>query len=1068
VTRVEVDIEAIPEELKERDQWLLWDRSNDTPKQPHWRGDFGVSWSDPGDWHTFEEALAAAEEVESWGVGYVTAVENDDHPRGVYGVIDVDGGADEDDNPREWLPGLQTLVGEDGAYVEWSPSHGEPGRSGLHIPVWNIDVPDWWSDTTHPDEEHTGVDVLTNKFCTFTGDAEIAGDVLEHHDAIEEWLADAYEALTGETAPPRENESLPDPSAANSSARAQNEEWMTEERAEEALSHIDASCSYEQWRNIGFALADEFNDRTALRLFNSWSRRSSKWDDEAERLAERIVADSEAGKGVTIGTVVYHAQEGGWDPDFSGDSGPPLWKQQVAKNSERYDDIDEVPDDPAELPRPGESDGGKEDDEKADRAGSDTADRSQPWADVKNLYATAQAEKEFPKGRARQSAARVLEDATAWMFVVEAERLWVYDEESGTYNKFGRARAASILESNLGEYYSRTEAAEIIDRVEKRNQVHREELNASDEDDKLLCVGNGVVNLRTGDLLRHDPKYRFIRGLPWRYDPDDADRESILSFLDDVTERESDRDTFLDHLAHGLMPGHPYRAFVVCYGPGGNGKTQVAELFRGFVGRENAAAVEIDELAGDDFASGDLPGAFINWGDDMAGDGGGSLSDVSVLKKATGGSEIRANEKFEKQFNFKNEAAMFFSANEPPRIGEQKDSISDRIYPIEMPYRFKSPDEVDPDDPLQKEKTPNIAETLLSDDAAMRGLLALAVEHAQELIDNRGEYSQPESPSERLEKYRRTSDPIAKFASRALEPADGDYFIRKDDAYRVFRAFAQSWGERPASERGFKRQLPAKFPEEVETGQSRALATPDDEGEMVRCWKRVAWTDRAKRQMPDWIRERYSDHFTSEKTGDASNSGAETPADNTPELAALEPGRHDLTVTVAELMEPKPWQQARGHVVDDSGNIMQFVAEGTSNPMNHVEEDDRVRIGKAKVATDRDGLMQIEVSGICDVEVINRDAQQAGLDDGDGGGEAAADGGEAHGEEESAPADLDEIEGVRGRLLVTLRDADEPLSVPELMGRAEVEPGEGRTMLSRLVERDEVATEDGETFELSR
>ncbi|MFB6255918.1 MAG: DUF5906 domain-containing protein, partial [Haloplanus sp.] len=798
-----------------------------------------MSWSDPAAWHSFEDAHAAAQAEESWGVGYVTAADNDDHARGVYGVIDIDGGAEEvydtegipcaecgssaykgretsreefadgaletaragleeveyyfcpgcgaqarvdrvdgerhepeweggtpdiskellaencetKDKPREWLPGLQTLVGEDGGYVEWSPSHDEPGPSGLHIPVWNIEVPDWWSDTEHPELEHTGVDVLTNKFCTFTGDEEIAGDVVEHHAGVEEWLADAYEALTGETAPPRENATLPGRSGAAGGAAAHDDDWMTEERAEEALRYIDAGCEYEQWRNIGFALADEFDDRTALRLFESWSRGSSKWDDEAERLAERIISDADEGAGRSIGTVVYHAQEGGWSPDVSADDGPPLWKQQVVANSDRYDDVGEVPDDPGDLPRPGEDD--EEDGEAAgdsadhDDGGDDDAD---PWADVRTLYATAQNEPEVPKGRARQAAASVLEQITSWIHVEDSDELWVYDAESGTYNRSGKPRAGELLESNLGEHYSRSEKREVIDRIQERNHVKRSELNADDEDDPLLCAGNGVVNLRTGDLLDHDPKYRFIRGLPWRFDPTDADREAILSFLDEVTERTCDRDTLLDHLAHGLMPGHPYRAFVVCYGPGGNGKTQVAELFRGFVGRENAAAVEIDELAGDDFATGDLPGAFINWGDDMAGDGGGSLSDLSTLKKATGGSEIRANEKHEKTFDFKNEAAMFFSANEPPRIGEQKQSIADRIYPIEMPYRFKAPEDVDPDDPLQKEKTPNIAETLLSDDAAMRGLLALAVEHAQELVENRGEYSQPESPSERQQK----------------------------------------------------------------------------------------------------------------------------------------------------------------------------------------------------------------------------------------------------------------------------------------------------------------------------
>ena len=73
------DFDNAPDELKDRDQWLLWDISNDTPRRPHWRGDFKISWSDPDQWHSFDEALAAADEVASWGIGYVTAAENPDY-----------------------------------------------------------------------------------------------------------------------------------------------------------------------------------------------------------------------------------------------------------------------------------------------------------------------------------------------------------------------------------------------------------------------------------------------------------------------------------------------------------------------------------------------------------------------------------------------------------------------------------------------------------------------------------------------------------------------------------------------------------------------------------------------------------------------------------------------------------------------------------------------------------------------------------------------------------------------------------------------------------------------------
>jgi len=867
VNAVEVNAEAIPEELKERDQWLLWDRSNHTPRQPHWRGDFkGISWSDPDEWHTFDEAVEAAREKDSWGVGYVTAADNDDHSRGIYGVIDVDGGADEEDNPREWLPGLQSLVDEEGAYVEWSPSHDEDGRSGLHIPVWNIDVPDWWSNTEHPDEDHTGVDVLTNKFCTFTGDEEIAGEVLEDHAGVEEWLADAYEGLTGETAPPRENEELAEDIGGGSpDKRSRNEEWMSEERAEEALSHIDASCSYEQWRNIGFALSDEFNDRTALRLFESWSRGSSKWDDEAERLAERIVTDSEAGGGVTIGTLVYHAQRGGWEPAVSADSGGDLWKEQVVKNSDQYESADEVPDDPADLPRPGDSAESKSNPASGGGAAEEHNGKSGDggWG-----YVIAQFEEEETDA-ARFGATQALEAMTSWMYVVESEILWVYDADRGYFNPWGEERVGSILEERLGKHKSRTDKEEIIARLRDRNQVHRKEINARTREEPLLCVGNGVVNLETGELMGHSPEYKFTRGLRWDYDPERADPEPVLEFLDGVTKRKSDRDTLLDHLGHGLMPGHPYRAFVVMYGPGSNGKTRVGKLFRGFVGEENAASVELQDLTGDDsFATGGLPGAFVNVGDDISV---GEVRDTSILKSLTGDGTVRANEKYEKKYDFENEAAMFFSANEPPRFAEQTPAISDRLYPIEMPFRFVDEPAAD----NEKKKIPGVAEALLNDEEAMRGLLLLAVEHAQNVNDRDGEYSMPGTPEERRERYEAASDPIKRFAIDHLEAATSSDAILKDDAYTVYTEMCEIEGERAASANVFKRKITQMASIDAEDGRTRALTPGDDQ---PYCWRYVTFADSARDFMSDRLTERYFDDGTPAENDDDGDGGDDSPA----------------------------------------------------------------------------------------------------------------------------------------------------------------------------------------------
>ena len=800
------------------------------------------------------------------------------------------------------------------------------------------------------------------------------------------------------------------PTKKSSKASSGDYDELSRDQVEELLEALPGNQHFDDWIRTGYAVYSWDSSERGKEVFEEWSRGNRKWEqEESQRQIDYIWKngdDSDSERNAGVGTLVHTARKNGYDGDLGARADP---------------------------------------------------ESSSTWADVRSLYRAAQHDDNFSKGNARMAAANVLENETSYMYVLESEVLWVYDAETGTYDRYGHSQAARRLESELNEHYGAAERREVIERLQARNQVHRHQLNARDRDDPLVCVGNGVINLRTGELMDHSPKYRFIRGLDVKRDADAARPSKIIDFLDEITEREADRDTLIDHLAHGLMPGHPYRAFVVCYGPGGNGKTQVSELFRGFVGRENAAAVEIDELANGDFATGDLPGTFINWGDDMAGDGGGQLSDLSLLKKATGGSEIRANEKYEKTFNFKNEAAMFFSANEPPRIGEQKHSIEDRIYPIEMPYRFKS--NPDPENPMEKEKTPNASAVLLDDDTAMMGLLELAVDHAARLIENRGQYSQPETPAERLEKYNRSADPIVMFSSRLLEEASGEYRIRKDDVYRAYRAFCESVDERAAGERGFKRQLPASVPMEVEDARSRALATADDEGDRVRCWKRMKWTETAEAHMPDWMIERYPDHFDAGSSTESVDTDESDVSDSEQTLRTLEPGRQTVEALLAEKKDPKPWLSGEGVLSEHLGGVdvelVDYIVDGDTDPLADASVGDRVRIKNAKVATDRDGLLRVEISSVCDVEIVAApDQSQATVDDSTA---AVTDG---SGDEE--------VEQSTAKILQVIRDAGEPLSMAEIVKRVSIKrPDEAKNALERAVQNGRVIELNEDSYEVA-
>lgn len=291
-------LENIPDELKNRDQWLLWDTDSDR-KQPHWRGDKTISWSDPDDWHSFEEAIEAAQEQDSWEIGYITATENDGYDDGEYGVIDIDGGVLDNGSLKEWVPSIERF--EDNTFIEYSPS-----GTGLHIP-FKGEVPDWWRDGQIGD--HEGVDVLANKFCTFTGDTRGQATGIAEID-VTPWLLEAYKAIHGEYPDEIQN------NTGSSSDSFDDGETLDDEMVEEALDHLNSDCHYEDWRDIGFAVHDYDSTSNGQSLFENWSRGSEKYDKEAERQINYIWDNASQGNGITVATLVHKAQQNGWEPEY--------------------------------------------------------------------------------------------------------------------------------------------------------------------------------------------------------------------------------------------------------------------------------------------------------------------------------------------------------------------------------------------------------------------------------------------------------------------------------------------------------------------------------------------------------------------------------------------------------------------------------------------------------------------------------------------------------------------------------------------------------------------------------
>jgi Uncharacterized conserved protein len=198
-------------------------------------------------------------------------------------------------------------------YGDYSPS-----GTGIHIPFVGHDEPEWWTDSHFSADEHEGVDVLTNKFVTFTGDmVEGAGDVVCELDPSA-FLRECYEAINGEV--PLETVSGTTESESTTLSEITSDRTPPGEDAElsesdiaDALNVIDSGCGYNEWRDILYAIHAWDSGTTGKQLAEQWSR-GSGWDEDSKDNLDTIWSEADQGSGITVGTLIKKAKDNGWTP----------------------------------------------------------------------------------------------------------------------------------------------------------------------------------------------------------------------------------------------------------------------------------------------------------------------------------------------------------------------------------------------------------------------------------------------------------------------------------------------------------------------------------------------------------------------------------------------------------------------------------------------------------------------------------------------------------------------------------------------------------------------------------
>lgn len=296
----------------------------------------------------------------------------------------------------------------------------------------------------------------------------------------------------------------------------------------------------------------------------------------------------------------------------------------------------------------------------------------------------------------------------------------------------------------------------------------------SDRPDSLILFQNGVLDLATGVLMAHDPKYFTTNVLPYNYNPA-ATCGHWLTFLDQVFEGDPERVALLQEwFGYMLSSSYAFHKVLFMLGPGRSGKGTIGRVLEQIVGPQNYTGGSLHAFTSDSFIDSlrSKPVMFI--GDSEKSVGRNHVDHViERIKKISGNDAVAFDRKYKSTLSETLPTRITIAANGVPRLFDDSGALADRMLMLTFDVSF-----------LNRED-PHLIGKLLAD---IEGVAIWSLQGMARL-NAVSRFTEPAAAADERRMLRESYSPLEQFIEEACALGTDDT-TSSNDLYDAYHAWA--------------------------------------------------------------------------------------------------------------------------------------------------------------------------------------------------------------------------------------------------------------------------------------